>query len=46
MTAGQPEKPGCLVGVWLPFPIFIRETGLIRLSPLDDKNACLLRGRK
>jgi len=46
MTPGGVEKPGCFVEASLPNPIFLRETSLMRVSPLDDKNDCSLRERE
>ncbi|MBD0340018.1 MAG: hypothetical protein ICV61_03720 [Microcoleus sp. Co-bin12] len=46
MTQGGVEKPGCFVEASLLNPIFLGETSLMRVSPLDDKNDCSWRGRE
>ena len=46
MTQGEAQKPGYFVEALLPNPIFLRETSLMRVSPLDDKNDCSLRERE
>jgi hypothetical protein len=46
MTQGEAQKPGCFVEASLPNPIFLGESSLMRVSPLDDKNDCCLRERE
>ncbi|MBD0308468.1 MAG: hypothetical protein ICV80_10185 [Microcoleus sp. T1-bin1] len=46
MTQGEAQKPGCFVEASLPNPIFLGDTSLMGVSPLDDKNDCSWRGRE